>query len=81
MRSTIDPIEVIPAAERLSEVAEILAGGLVRRGLRPAGLRVQVRQVQVRTPADEVPQPVLAPQPAAVEALVPPPRPFTLLHK
>jgi hypothetical protein len=31
MRNVIDPTEVMTAAERLSEVGEILAGGLIRR--------------------------------------------------
>ena len=52
MRSTIDPIEVMTAAERLSEVSEILAGGLVRRLRMREGSVAEQREFSSRFPLE-----------------------------
>ncbi|MCG3180931.1 MAG: hypothetical protein BIFFINMI_03296 [Phycisphaerae bacterium] len=56
MRNLVDPIETMSAAERLAEVSEILAGGLVRRlRMRQCSLSEQRRfstQNPLELPAD-----------------------------
>ena len=56
MRSLIDSIEIMSATERLAEVSEILAGGLVRRLRTRAGSLAERRRfskdIPLELPAD-----------------------------
>jgi hypothetical protein len=52
MRSLVDPIEAMSAAERLAEVSEILAGGFVRRLRMRAAAVADQREFSNRFPLE-----------------------------